>query len=145
METVNIKKILDKHKKVQGNLISILEDIQSTYNYLPEQALRQVAIKTGRSLSDIYGVATFYRAFSLKPRGKHLLSSCLGTACHVRGAINISQRIEKELGIKPGETTTDRQFSFETVNCIGACALGPVVVINKKVYGKMDIKKTSKE
>jgi NADH-quinone oxidoreductase subunit E len=128
MKTVNIERILEKHKQKHGNLISILEDIQDKFNYLPEDALRQVAEKTDRSLTDLYGVATFYKAFSLKPRGKHLISACLGTACHVRGSVNLVNRIQQELRIKPGETTSDKEFSFEAVNCLGACALGPVIV-----------------
>ncbi len=114
----------------EGSLISALEKIQSRYGYLPEDALRGIAEQTGRSLVDIYGVATFYRAFSLEPRGKHLISVCLGTACHVRGGPAIAEEIQKQLGIRPGETTADREFSFETVNCLGACALGPVVVVD---------------
>lgn len=113
-----------------GELISILEEIQAKYSYLPEDVLRQVAKETGRSLVDIYGVATFYRAFSLKPRGKHLVSVCLGTACHVRGGPAIAEEIQHQLNIKPGETTVDREFTLETVNCLGACALGPVIVVD---------------
>jgi len=111
-------------------LIAILEDLQARHGYLPEEALREVAQKTGRSLVDVYGVATFYRAFSLKPRGKHLVSVCLGTACHVRGGPAVAQEMERQLRIKAGETTPDREFTLETVNCLGACALGPVVVID---------------
>ncbi|UCE25523.1 MAG: NAD(P)H-dependent oxidoreductase subunit E [Candidatus Zixiibacteriota bacterium] len=113
-----------------GELISTLEEIQAKYSYLPEEVLREVARKTGRSLVDIYGVATFYRAFSLEPRGKHLISVCLGTACHVRGGAAIAQEIQQQLGIKAGETTEDKEFTLETVNCLGACALGPVIVVD---------------
>ena len=123
------KKVV-KNGQHNGGLISILEDIQAKYGYLPESALRNVAEKTGRSLVDIYGVATFYKSFSLKPRGKHLISTCLGTACHVRGSNTIVKKIEQELGIHAGETPPDREFSLETVNCLGACALGPVVVVD---------------
>jgi len=114
----------------QTGLIAILEDLQAKYGYLPEEALRDVAQKTGRSLVDVYGVATFYRAFSLKPRGKHLISVCLGTACHVRGGQAVAREVEHQLGVKAGETTPDREFTLETVNCLGACALGPVVVVD---------------
>ncbi len=112
-------------------MISILEEIQSKYGYLPEDVLRLVADKTGRDIVDIYGVATFYRAFRLKPRGKHLTSVCLGTACHVRGGPAIADEFEAKLGIKSnGETTPDREFTLETVRCLGACALAPIVVVD---------------
>ena len=120
----------EKDRLAEGSLISTLEKVQSRYGYLPEDALRAVAEQTGRSLVDIYGVATFYRAFSLKPRGKHLVSVCLGTACHVRGGPAIAEEIQQQLKIRPGETTTDREFTLETVNCLGACALGPVIVVD---------------
>jgi len=117
-------------QSLPGGLISTLEEIQAKFGYLPREELLQVAEKTGRSLVDIYGVATFYRAFSLTPRGKHLVSVCLGTACHVRGGPAIAQEVERQLGIKAGQTTTDKEFTMETVNCLGACALGPVVVVD---------------
>lgn len=130
MESEYVSDILEKNVNKRGGLISIMEEIQSKYSYLPEEALRQVAEKTGRSLVDIYGVATFYKSFSLKPRGKHLVSVCVGTACHVRGANNIVKEVEQQLGVKAGETTPDKEFTLETVNCLGACALGPVVVVD---------------
>ena len=130
MNREQIEQIVENHGKDRGGLISILEDIQARYSYLPEEALRVVAQKTGRSLVDIYGVATFYRTFSLKPRGKHLISVCLGTACHVRGGPSVAMEVQRQLGIRPGETTPDREISLETVNCLGACALGPVVVVD---------------
>lgn len=126
----NVLRIVDKHQGKRGAIISILEDIQSDYNYLPRDALRLVALKTGHSLVDIYGVATFYRSFSLEPRGKHLISICMGTACHVRGAPRILDKFESVLGIKAGQTTEDREFTLTTVNCLGACALGPVAVVD---------------
>ena len=116
------------------SVISMLERVQARYNYLPEEALRKVAAETGRSLVDIYGVATFYRAFSLKPRGKHLVSVCLGTACHVRGGPMIAEEFERQLGIGRGETTPDREFTLETVNCLGACALGPIVTVDGQYF-----------
>ncbi|MBD3401756.1 hypothetical protein GF420_02585, partial [candidate division GN15 bacterium] len=103
--------ILERHENGQGQLIAILQEIQSVYSYLPREALEEVARKTGRSLTDIYGVATFYSAFSLEPRGKHLVSVCLGTACHVRGGPAVAEEIERQLGIRAGQTTTDREFS----------------------------------
>jgi NADH-quinone oxidoreductase subunit E len=126
----HIAAIVDKYAGSHGAMISILEAIQANYGYLPESALKIVAAKTGASLVDIYGVATFYRAFSLTPRGKHLCSVCMGTACHVRGAPAVAKELEQRLQVKPGETTDDREYTLETVNCLGACALGPVVVVD---------------
>ncbi len=134
MKTEEIQTIVEKHGGQRGELISILEDIQAKYSYLPEDALRAVADQTGRSLVDIYGVATFYSWFSLKPRGKHLISCCLGTACHVRGAPRVAEELEHQLRLKPGDTTPDREFTLETVNCLGACALGPIVVADGHYY-----------
>ena len=130
MTPEEVEKIVTAHAGKQGSIIAILEDIQNRYRYLPEEALRLVARRTGRSLVDIYGVATFYKAFSLKPRGKHLISVCLGTACHVRGGQAIAEEFQQLLNIKPGETTPDNEITFETVNCLGACALGPTVVVD---------------
>lgn len=138
---LNLDEILEKEDASLGGLISILEEIQSKYGYLPEEALRLVADKTGRSLVDIYGVATFYRAFSLKPRGKHLVSVCLGTACHVRGAPGIAKEFERQLGVAPGETTADKEFTLETVNCLGACALGPITVIDGHYFSNVGVSK----
>jgi NADH-quinone oxidoreductase subunit E len=122
--------IIDKHSGERGGLNSILEGIQAKYGFLPESALRLVSQRTGRSLVDIYGVATFYKAFTLEPRGRHLCSVCVGTACHVRNAPAVAEEFQRQLGIEPGETTEDREFSLETVNCLGACALGPIVVVD---------------
>ena len=121
----------------EEGLIARMERLQATYGYLPQDKLEKLAEEMGRSLVDIYGVATFYRAFSLKPRGKHLISVCLGTACHVQGGGRIAEVFQKELGIKSGETTSDREFSLETVNCLGACALGPVVVADGHYFSKV--------
>ena len=120
--------IVDAHEGKRGGLIAILQDIQARCGYLPADALKTVANKTGRPLVDVYGVATFYNAFSLKPRGKHVCSVCLGTACHVRGGPVIAEEFGRNLKVEPGETTADREFTLETVNCLGACALGPIVV-----------------
>ncbi len=133
----NILRILEKHDGDRGGLISILEEIQASYSYLPEEALRIVAKKTGHSLVDIYGVATFFKSFSLKPRGKHLLTACLGTACHIRGGPGIAEELERQLGIKAGQTTPDREITLETVNCLGACALGPIVVIDGHYFSSV--------
>lgn len=138
MAREDVLEIIQKHKNEKG-VIAILEDIQENYGYLPENALKTVANQTGRSLVDIYGVATFYKAFSLKQRGKHLLSVCLGTACHVRGGADIAKEFERLLNIKAGETTADKQFTLETVACLGACALGPIVVADGRYFSKVSV------
>ena len=125
------------------NLIMMLQAIQKRYNYLPQPALAYLAAKITVPYSKIYGVATFYSTFSLEPRGRNIVSVCLGTACHVRGATRILDSVEEATGIKPGETDLDLKFSVETVNCLGCCALGPVVEVNGKVHGKMTPVKTS--
>ena len=125
-----IAALIDKHRDQHGGLISILEGIQAKYGSLPESALRIVAERTNRSLVDIYGVATFYKAFSLEPKGRHLCSVCVGTACHVRGAPTVAEEFEHKLRVEAGGTTDDLEYSLETVNCLGACALGPIVVVD---------------
>ena len=139
-----IKKIIDKHEQKQGGLIPILEDIQAEYSYLPSEALKLIAELTDRSLVDIYGVATFYKSFSLVPRGEHLISVCLGTACHVRGAPAIVDEFERQLSISTGQTTSDKKFSLETVNCLGACALGPIVVVDGHYFSNVSTSKVAK-
>jgi len=136
MDKENILNII-RNGNGKAGLISILEDIQAKYTYLPEKALRLVAEETGYSLVDIYGVATFYKAFSLKPRGKHCVSACLGTACHVRGAQTIVEEFKRQLDIAPGETTPDNEITLETVNCLGACALGPIVVLDEHYFANV--------
>ena len=138
MNPDSVNRILDKHDGRHGSIISILEEIQSVFSYLPQEALEIVAEKTDKSLVDIYGVATFYKSFSLKPRGKHLISACLGTACHVRGAPLIVDEFERQLGIPAGETTPDNEFTLETVNCLGACALGPIVVVDGHYFSHVN-------
>lgn len=137
----DVTDILDKHKSGKGELIAILESIQGRYGYLPEKALRIVSDRTGRSLVDVYGVATFYRSFSLKPRGKHVISVCLGTACHVRQAPMVVEEFERQLGISAGDTTADKEFTLESVACLGACALGPIVVANGVYFSKVSSSK----
>jgi len=137
-----IEKLVDSYHGERGGLITILEAIQAKYSYLPEEALRLVADRTGTSLVDVYGVATFYKAFSLKPRGKHLCSVCVGTACHVRGGPSVAKEVKKRLGVEAGETTQDRQFTLETVNCLGACALGPIVVVDGHYFSNVKVADT---
>ncbi len=129
--------IIDKYNADEGQLISILQDIQSELYYLPKETLIQVSDAMGIPLSRVYSVATFFKAFSLKPRGKHLIDVCLGTACHVRGAPKVLEQIERSLKISRGETTSDFKFTLETVNCMGCCALGPVVRLDGKYFGQM--------
>jgi NADH-quinone oxidoreductase subunit E len=121
-----------------GSLMSALEELQARYRYLPKDALILISESMGVPLSQTYGVATFYNAFSLKPKGRHVINVCTGTACMVRGAKKVLERISDRLGIQPGETTEDGQFTLETVNCLGACALGPVVVADGAYSGEMD-------
>jgi len=142
MITDTVLPIVGKYLNRRGSLISILEEIQSQLGYLPLDALEVVAETTGQSLVDIYGVATFYRAFRLKPRGKHLSSVCLGTACHVRGGPAVAAEFEKQLGVKSsGETTPDGEFTLDTVMCLGACALGPVVVVDGHYFPNVSVGK----
>lgn len=132
-----VEEIIREYDSSRDSLISILHDVQSEYRYLPESILKLVARKLGLPLIQVYGVATFFKAFSLKPRGKHLLSVCLGTACHVRGAPAVLDEVERKLCIEPGETSEDMQFTLETVNCLGACALGPIMVMDGEYHGQM--------
>ena len=129
--------ILSRHDFSEAMLISYLQDIQKDLNYLPQDALRFVARRVNVSLPRVYGIATFYRAFSLRPRGRHLVHVCLGTACHVRGGGKLLESFERELGIPAGETTYDNKFSLESVRCVGCCGLAPVFMIDGKFYGKM--------
>jgi len=133
--------ILDKYERNNGMLVSILQDTQAALGYLAREALLEVSTGLEVPLSQVYSVATFFRAFSLTPRGRHLVDVCLGTACHVRGAVGILEAIERETGIKPGDTSEDMRYSLETVNCVGACALGPIVIIDGKYEGEMKIDK----
>ena len=138
------KQIIKKHKSNKSALIAVLQDIQEAFNYLPKEALKTASNMMKVPMSRVYEAATFYTAFSLKPRGKHIVKVCKGTACHVRGAAILQDRFETTLGIKPGETTKDGTFSLETVNCVGACALGPVVVIDTDYHGQVTINKVDK-
>jgi NADH-quinone oxidoreductase subunit E len=133
--------ILDKYQRDEGMLVSILQDTQAALGYLAREALLEVSTSLEVPLSRVYSVATFFRAFSLKPRGRHVINVCLGTACHVRGAVGILEAIERETGIEPGGTSEDMRFSLETVNCVGACALGPIVIVDGKYEGEMKIDK----
>jgi len=136
-----VTQVLETHQHDRGVLVGILQDVQAEYHYLPREALEEVSRSLGLPLTQVYGVATFFKAFSLIPKGRHLIDACLGTACHVRGAVRILEKIERELGISRGETTKDLKFTLGTVNCVGACALGPMVIIDGQYAGQMNTDK----
>jgi NADH-quinone oxidoreductase subunit E len=132
-----IDAILDRHGRDPAAIIAILQDLQEDARYLPEGALRYIANQMDIPLSRVCSLVTFYRAFSLEPRGRHHICVCTGTACHVRGSVKVLDTLERELGIRAGETDSQMQFTLETVNCLGACALGPVVVVDGEYHGEM--------
>ncbi|MDZ7333170.1 MAG: NAD(P)H-dependent oxidoreductase subunit E [candidate division KSB1 bacterium] len=129
--------IMARYQYRDAALIAILQDIQKRFNYLPQNLLRYVALRMNVPLTRVYSISTFYKAFSLKPRGKHLINVCLGTACHVRGGLKILERLERELGIKNEETTYDEKFSLKSVRCVGCCGLAPVIVIDNEFHGNL--------
>jgi len=133
----DIEAIIDRFRADKGQLVSILQDIQDKYYYLPKDALEKVSQILDIPLSQVYSIATFFRAFSLTPRGRHLIKVCLGTACHVRGAPRVLEKMERDLRIDRGGTTDDLKFTLETVNCVGCCALGPMVMIDEEYFGQM--------
>ncbi len=139
-----IDEIINQEAFGEGSLIAALEAIQQRYSYLPSEAIVLASDLFGLPLSQIYAVATFYNAFSLKPKGKHCLHVCMGTACHVRGSLGVLDRLESKLGIKAGETSRDHLFTLETVNCLGACALGPIVVTDGEYSGQMNSQKVDR-
>ncbi len=136
-----VASMLDGYRNDKAMLVSILQDIQAEYNYLPREALEKVSQGLDVPLSQVYSVATFFKALSLEPRGRHLINVCLGTACHVRGALRVLEAMERELDISSGGTTPDLRFTLETVNCVGACALGPVVIVDGEYHGQMKTEK----
>lgn len=136
--------ILSSYRGKREELIPILQQVQEEFGYLPEQVMLEIAQFAGVPEAQVYAVATFYAQFRFTPIGKHHIMVCRGTACHVRGAPRIFERIEKQLGIKEGETSTDMKFSLETVACIGACGLAPNIMINKETYGHLTVKKVFK-
>jgi NADH-quinone oxidoreductase subunit E len=125
-------------------LLAILQDIQKQQNWLPREALERVAQKLAVPVTRVYGMATFFRAFSLKPRGRHICTVCLGTACHVRGAPKLVEKLERDLQVQAGETTADMNITLETVNCVGACALGPLVILDGEYHGNISSAKLDK-
>jgi NADH-quinone oxidoreductase subunit E len=143
-ELRNIDEIIDEHRGAKSALIQILLDVQSRNHWLPNAALMWISERLGVPMSQILHISTFYKAFSLKPRGEHLIRVCLGTACHVRGGQRILEEAERILGIKAGETTPDLKFTLERVNCLGCCALGPVMVVDDEYHGKLAPSKVEK-
>jgi NADH-quinone oxidoreductase subunit E len=144
MEQAEISEIINQYQGDPSQIIAILHDIQAKERYLPEDCLRKVASQLEMPISQIYHIATFFKAFSLKPKGRHQCTVCMGTACHVRGAGLVVEELERRLKIKAGDTTEDMEYSLETVNCVGACALGPVVIIDGEYYGNMNSAKVEK-
>jgi len=144
MELKTVDLIVDKYQGKRIALISILHDVQDRYKYLPDEALKMVASRLHMDINQIYGVATFYKSFSLVPKGKHSITLCLGTACHVRGGPRILRELKNLLHVEPGQTTADRQFSLNVVNCLGVCAIGPVMMVDQKFYGEMNAVKAKR-
>jgi len=132
-----LNKIIEKYIVEPGGIIPLLEEAQNLLGYLPITIQKQISNKTNIPLSRIYGIVTFYSFFTMTPRGKHTVQVCLGTACYVRGGKKIAETIEGEFGVKSGETTADRIFTYETVRCLGACGLAPVIVVDGEVYGRV--------
>jgi len=139
-EPIELAKTIERNG-TGDSLISVLEEVQSRYRYLPQEAMILVSERMGVPLSQVYSVATFYNAFSLERRGRHTICVCVGTACHVRGAPRVLAHLENRLGIKSGETTSDWNYSLDTVHCLGACALGPIVVTDEQYHGQMTERK----
>ena len=137
MDKDKIDKIIEKYPNDPSSLIQILLEIQSENHWLPKEAIERVSEKLQVPLNRIQHIATFYKAFSLVPKGRHEVHVCVGTACHVRGAQRVLDRVQDLTGISPGETDLDMKFSLETVNCLGCCALGPVMVVDGEYHGKM--------
>ena len=136
-EKVQVDEVLSKYEGKKGALIPVLQEVQALYNYLPKDILEYVAEKMNIPISQIYGMVTFYSQFHLNPRGRNIIRVCQGTACHVRGGKVILQAIEKQLGIKAGHTTEDLRFTLETIACVGACGLAPVMQINEDTHGRL--------
>jgi NADH-quinone oxidoreductase subunit E len=135
----SIDEILARHPPERSSLVMVLQDVQAAYGYLPVDVMERVADVLGVARTHVYAVATFYRVLSLEPRGRHLLRVCMGTACHVRAAQRILEAAERRLGVGDGGTTPDREFTLQTVGCVGACAIGPVVQLDETAHGHMTV------
>ncbi len=143
MDSARIDQIIDKHQSEASSLIQILLDIQSENHWLPKEALERISERLQVPYTRIQHIATFYKAFSLVPKGRHEVHICVGTACHVRGSQRVLDTVQDLTGIKPGETDLDLKYSLETVNCLGCCALGPVMEIDGEIHGKMSPARTA--
>ena len=141
VEIDKLQEIIARSPQKPSSLITVLQDIQRHFHYLPPEALKETASALSVPLSKVYSVATFYNAFSLEPRGEHTCRVCMGTACHIKGAPIALEQAEKELGVKAGQTTPDLRFTLEVVNCVGACAMAPVVIVDDKYYGDVRVDK----
>lgn len=137
MNPQKVDEIIDRYPGREGVLIQLLLDLQGEFNWIPKEAIQRINEKLGIPLSQIYRVASFYKAMSLVPRGKHVVNVCLGTACHVRGSTKVMDKVEEVLGISAGDTTKDMKFTLERVNCLGCCALGPVMIVDKDYHGNL--------
>ncbi|MDO5328898.1 MAG: NADH-quinone oxidoreductase subunit NuoE [Coriobacteriia bacterium] len=134
-----LKKIISAYPKDRHYALAVLQDMQSKFNYVPEEGLKMLAEYLEIPESQLYSMATFYKALSLKPKGKHIIKICNGTACHLRGSMNLVSGLKRELGIDPDETTADGKFSIELVNCLGACALAPVMLVDEKYHNRLTL------
>ncbi|RKX27284.1 MAG: NAD(P)H-dependent oxidoreductase subunit E [Candidatus Zixiibacteriota bacterium] len=139
-----LPEILERYPQEPQSLIAVLQDIQKEYNFLPCDALKHTADYLDVPLSKVFSVSTFYNAFSLNPKGDRVIRVCMGTTCHIRGAAQILEQLEKKLNIRAGETTPDLKYTLEVVNCVGACAMAPVVIVNDKYYGSVKVSGTKK-
>jgi len=141
-----LQRILDDYRQNEGNLIAILQRLEEAFGYIPQDAVNWFSEQLDIPPAKFFGVATFYAQFHLKPRGRNIITACCGTACHVKGAERIINSLTRELQIPSGEDTTeDKEFTVEKVNCVGACSIAPVVIINKEVHGKMTPERLMKE
>ena len=143
-DTANVAALVERYRSGKSSLIAVMQDISQEFGYLPEEVLEEVAKQIEVPISIFYSLATFYSSFRLEPIGRKHVCVCVGTACHVRGASQVVDTLQRDLQIAPGETTKDGDFTLETVNCVGACALGPLVTVNGEYYGKMDQKKIAR-
>lgn len=137
IERARVEEIVERHGRLKENLIAVLLDCQEEFHHLPREVIETVAEAMGTPVTQVLGIGTFYRTFSLQPVGRHCLHVCMGTACHVQGAPKLLEALERELGVKRGHTTPDQQFTLDTVNCLGCCGLAPVLTVGQDVHGKV--------